>query len=98
MNKGELAAAVASAAGLSTAAAGKVVDAVFDAITGALKKGDDVRLVGFGTFMVAKRKATEGRNPRTGATIKIAASNLPKFKPGKALKDQVNTTSKRKAA
>ncbi len=90
MNKGELAAAVASAAGLSTAAAGKVVDAVFDAITGALKKGDDVRLVGFGTFSVAERPAREGKNPRTGEAIKIAASKQPKFSVGKGLKDAVN--------
>ncbi|WP_114393001.1 HU family DNA-binding protein [Oleisolibacter albus] len=90
MNKGELAAAVASAAGLTSAAAGKAVDAVFDAITGALKKGDDVRLVGFGTFSVSDRPAREGKNPRTGETIKIAASKQPKFSAGKGLKDAVN--------
>src|SRR3546814_3504753 len=68
----------------------KAVEAVFDAITGALKKGGEVRLVGFGTFAVSKRKASTGRNPRTGETMTIAASNQPTFKAGKALKDAVN--------
>ncbi len=89
MNKNDLVAAVAEAAGLSKADANKAVDAVFDGITGALKKGDEVRLVGFGTFAVSKRKASTGRNPRTGAPMEIKASSQPKFKPGKALKDAV---------
>ncbi len=90
MNKNDLVASVAEAAGLSKADASKAVDAVFDGITGALKKGDEVRLVGFGTFAVAARAASEGRNPRTGEKIKIAASKQPKFKPGKGLKDALN--------
>jgi DNA-binding protein HU-beta len=90
MNKNELIAAVADITGLTKADADKAVDAVLDSITGALKKGDEVRLVGFGTFKVAKRAASEGRNPRTGETIKIPASKRPKFTAGKALKDAVN--------
>lgn len=90
MNKNDLVASVAEAAGLSKADASKAVDAVFDGITGALKKGDEVRLVGFGTFAVSERAASEGRNPRTGEKIKIAASKQPKFKPGKGLKDALN--------
>jgi DNA-binding protein HU-beta len=90
LNKNDLVAAVASDAEMSKADAAKAVDAVFDAITAALKKGSDVRLVGFGTFSVATRAATQGRNPRTGQTIKIPASKQPKFKAGKALKDAVN--------
>lgn len=98
MNKNELIAQIADEADLTKAKAAEAVDAFIDAITGALAAGDEVRLVGFGTFMVAHRKATEGRNPRTGATIKISASNQPKFKAGKALKDSVNKPAKRKAA
>ncbi len=90
MNKNDLIAAVADSAELSKADAGKAVDAVFEAITKALKKGDDVRLVGFGTFDVVKRAASEGRNPRTGEKIKIPASKQPKFRPGKGLKDALN--------
>ncbi|MGL5837606.1 MAG: HU family DNA-binding protein [Sphingorhabdus sp.] len=90
MNKNDLVASVADASGLSKADAGKAVEATFDAVTKALKKGDEVRLVGFGTFAVAKRKASTGRNPRTGEEMKIPASNQPKFKAGKALKDAVN--------
>jgi DNA-binding protein HU-beta len=90
VNKNDLVAAVADNAGLSKADAAKAVDGVFDAIADALKKMDDVRIVGFGTFSVAKRKATTGRNPRTGETIQIAASKQPKFKAGKGLKDSVN--------
>lgn len=90
MNKQDLIAAVADAAGLTKADAGKAVEGVFDSITGALKKGDEVRLVGFGTFSVSKRKASTGRNPRTGAPMQIKASSQPKFKPGKGLKDAVN--------
>ena len=90
MNKQDLIAAVADASGLTKADAGKAVEGVFDAITGALKKGDEVRLVGFGTFAVSKRKASTGRNPRTGAPMQIKASSQPKFKAGKGLKDAVN--------
>ncbi len=90
MNKNDLIAAVADNSGLGKAEAAKSVDAVLDAVSSALAKGDDVRLVGFGTFSVAERKASEGRNPRTGETIQIAASKQPKFKAGKGLKDAVN--------
>jgi len=90
VNKNELVAAVSDTTDLSKADATKAVDAVFDAITDCLKSGDDVRLVGFGTFTVAERAATEGRNPRTGETIQIPASKQPKFKAGKGLKDAVN--------
>ena len=90
MNKRELVSAVAQSAGLSKTDAEKAVDGVIGTISGALKSGEDVRLVGFCTFSVTKRKATTGRNPRTGAAIQIPASNQPKFKPGKALKDAVN--------
>jgi len=90
LNKNDLVAAVASSTGLSKTDAAKAVDAVFDSITSSLKGGGEVRLVGFGTFSVANRKATTGRNPRTGATIQIPASKQPKFKAGKGLKDAVN--------
>jgi DNA-binding protein HU-beta len=90
VNKNELVAAVADDAGLSKADAGSAVDAVFAAIEGALKGGDEVRVVGFGTFAVADRAASTGRNPRTGETIQIKASKQPKFKAGKGLKDAVN--------
>ncbi len=90
MNKQELISSVADASGLTKADANKAVEGVFDAITGALKKGDEVRLVGFGTFSVSKRKASTGRNPRTGEPMKISASTQPKFKAGKGLKDAVN--------
>ncbi len=90
MNKNDLIASVAEAAGLSKADAGKSVDAVFDAVSGELASGGDVRLVGFGTFSVANRAATKGRNPRTGEVIDIPASKQPKFKAGKGLKDAVN--------
>ena len=90
MNKNDLISQVAEDAGLSKADATKAVDAVFDSISGVLSKGGEVRLVGFGTFSVAHRKATTGRNPRTGEAIQIAASKQPKFKAGKGLKDAVN--------
>ena len=90
MNTNEIVPEVAESAGLSKADAAKAVEAVFDSITETLKKGGDVRFVGFGTFSVASRAASEGRNPRTGEKIKIPASKLPKFKPGKGLKDAVN--------
>jgi len=90
VNKNDLVAAVADSAGLSKADATKAVDSVFDTITDALKQGDEIRLVGFGTFAVTDRAATEGRNPRTGEKIAIPASRQPKFKPGKGLKDALN--------
>jgi len=90
MNKNDLISAVADSSGLSKNDATKAVEGVFEAITGALKGGDEVRLVGFGTFSVAKRKASTGRNPRTGEPMSIAASAQPKFKAGKGLKDAVN--------
>ena len=90
MNKNDLVAHVAETAELSKADAAKAVDAVVDGIAKSLKKGAEVRLVGFGTFSVVKRAASQGRNPRTGETIKIPASKQPKFKAGKALKDSVN--------
>ena len=90
MNKMELIAAVADETELSRAKATEVVDAVFGAIEEALKKQEEVRLVGFGTFATANRKAGTGRNPRTGETMKIAASTTVRFKAGKGLKDAVN--------
>jgi DNA-binding protein HU-beta len=90
MNKNDLIGAVADASGLSKSQASSAVESVFDSISSALKKGDEVRLVGFGTFSVAKRKASTGRNPRTGEPMSIKASNQPKFKAGKGLKDSVN--------
>jgi DNA-binding protein HU-beta len=90
MNKQDLIGAVADASGLSKTDAGKAVESVFESISGALKKGDEVRLVGFGTFSVSKRKASTGRNPRTGEAMTIKASSQPKFKAGKGLKDAVN--------
>lgn len=90
MNKQDLISAVAEIAGVTKADAGKVIESVFDTITATLKKGDEVRLVGFGTFAVTRRKASTGRNPRTGEPMKIKASSQPKFKAGKSLKDAVN--------
>ena len=90
MNKNDLVASVASDSGLSKADATKAVDAVFDSITASMKNGQEVRLVGFGTFSVSRRRASEGRNPRTGEKIQIPASNQPKFRAGKGLKDAVN--------
>ena len=90
MNKNELIARVASATNLSKADAGRAVDGVFSSISTALAGGDAVRLVGFGTFSVANRAASQGRNPRTGERIWIAASKQPKFKAGSALKGAVN--------
>jgi DNA-binding protein HU-beta len=90
VNKNDLIAAVADQTGLSKADATKAVDSVFDSITAALKSGQEVRLVGFGTFVVTNRAASEGRNPRTGEKINIPASKQPKFKAGKGLKDSVN--------
>ncbi len=90
MNKGDLIEAVAGAASLSKADAGRAVDAFIGSVTGALKGGSQVSLVGFGTFTVKRRAARMGRNPRTGEAIQIKASNVPGFKAGKALKDAVN--------
>ena len=90
MTKGELVNQIASEAEISKAAAEKALKAVTDGVAGALKKGDKVSLVGFGTFDVSKRAARKGRNPQTGAEIQIKASNVPRFKAGKALKEAVN--------
>ena len=90
MNKNDLISSVADSSGLSRGDAVKAVEGVFEAISGALKSGDEVRLVGFGTFSVAKRKASTGRNPRTGEPMTIKASTQPKFKAGKGLKDSCN--------
>ncbi len=90
MNKSELVDAIADAADLSKASAGRALDATIDAVAGALKNGDQVSLVGFGTFSVKHRAARTGRNPQTGAEIQIKAANVPSFKAGKALKDAVN--------
>jgi len=90
VNKSELIDAIAASADIPKAAAGRALDATVDAITGALKDGDQVVLVGFGTFAVKERAARTGRNPQTGEPIQIAAAKVPGFKPGKALKDAVN--------
>ena len=90
MNKSELIEAIAKDAGMTKADASRGLEAGLKAITKALKKGDTVSIVGFGTYSVRKRKARTGRNPRTGETIKIKASKVPSFKAGKALKDAVN--------
>ncbi len=90
MNKGELIEAVAGEANLSKADAARAVDAIVGTVTGALKGGGQVAIVGFGTFSVKRRAARNGRNPRTGETIFIKASNVPGFKAGKALKEAVN--------
>jgi DNA-binding protein HU-beta len=89
MNKTELINAVAETSGLSKKDATKAVDAVFDSITEALRKGDKVQLIGFGNFEVRERAARKGRNPQTGEEMEIPASKVPAFKPGKALKDAV---------
>tara|TARA_R110002110_G_scaffold14698_1_gene67626 strand:+ start:45080 stop:45355 length:276 start_codon:yes stop_codon:yes gene_type:complete len=91
VNKTELIDAIAASADLPKASAGRALDAVIESITDALTKGDQVSLVGFGTFSVKHRSARSGRNPQTGATIEISASNVPSFKAGKALKDSVNS-------
>ena len=90
MNKNDLVSQVAEKASLTKAQAGEAVDAVFAAITAALKAGDEVRIVAFGNFVVTERAASEGRNPQTGEPIKIPASRQPKFRAGKGLKDAVN--------
>lgn len=90
MNKSELIDQIAKSADLSKAAAGRALDATIAAVKTSLKKGDMVTLVGFGTFYVGKRAARTGRNPRTGAALKINAAKVPKFRAGKGLKDAVN--------
>ncbi|MDD5300998.1 MAG: HU family DNA-binding protein [Gallionella sp.] len=90
MNKSDLVDAIAKSADISKAAAGRALDATVESIKKALKKGDTVSLIGFGTFKVGKRAARNGRNPRTGETIKIKAAKVPKFSAGKGLKDAVN--------
>ncbi|MEL5848315.1 MAG: HU family DNA-binding protein [Candidatus Igneacidithiobacillus chanchocoensis] len=90
MNKSELIERIAEEADVSRAAAGRTLDAAIKVVTEALQAGDQVTLVGFGSFMVAEREARKGRNPATGAEIDIAASRSPKFKAGKALRDAVN--------
>lgn len=90
MNKTELIEAIAKDADISKAAAGRVVDSMTDTITGALKKGDSVTLIGFGTFKVNNRAARTGRNPQTGKELKIAARKAPGFTAGKGLKDALN--------
>ena len=87
MNKSELVEAIAQEAGISKAAAAKALDATTNAVTNALKNGDTVTLVGFGTFYVGERAERQGRNPKTGAPLTIAAAKTPKFRAGKALKD-----------
>lgn len=89
-NKAELIEAIADAADLTKADAGRALDGFIAAVTGALKKGETVSLVGFGSFVVKERAARQGRNPQTGNTITIAAAKIPSFKAGKALKDAVN--------
>ncbi len=90
MNKNDLVSDVADNAGISKTDSTKAVDAVFNCITSALQGGQEVRLVGFGTFVVTHRRASQGRNPRTGESIQIPASNQPKFRAGKGLKEAVN--------
>lgn len=90
MNKSELVDQIAASAEISKAAAARALDAAVGAVTTALGKGDTVTLVGFGTFYVGERAGRSGRNPRTGAAIKIKAAKVPKFRPGKGLKDAIN--------
>ncbi|WP_153479381.1 HU family DNA-binding protein [Segnochrobactrum spirostomi] len=91
ISKAELTSAVAEAAGLTKTDAQKAVDATFEAIVDSLKKGEEVRIVGFGSFAVSHRAASSGRDPRTGNSIEIPAANIPKFRAGKPLKDAVNS-------
>ncbi|MDH2272823.1 MULTISPECIES: HU family DNA-binding protein [Moraxella] len=90
MNKSELVDSIAQSAGLTKEQAAKAVNAFTESVQGALQRGDDVVLVGFGTFSVKERAARTGRNPKTGEEIQIAASKVPSFKAGKGLKDSVN--------
>ena len=89
MNKGDLVNNVAKTSGLTKVDAERAIEATFQTITKTLKKGEEIRLIGFGTFLITHRKATEGRNPRTGQKLKIPAKRLPKFRPGKQLKEAV---------
>ena len=98
MNRNELVDSVVTVSGLKKGEAEHAVDAVFDAIASALRKGDEVRIAGFGTFLVSQRAASEGRNPRTGEKIAIAASKQPKFRAGKGLKDAVTLDGAPRAA
>ncbi|WP_041194248.1 HU family DNA-binding protein [Candidatus Symbiobacter mobilis] len=91
MNKSELLKYVAGRAEVSQVVASRVLDAMIDAVTSSMQKGDSVALVGFGTFATGKRAARTGRNPRTGDTIKIPAAVIPKFRPGKTLRDALNS-------
>ena len=90
MNKSDLIDAIAESADVSKASAGRALDATIETIKKAMKKGDMVTLVGFGTFYISKRAARTGRNPRTGDAIKIKAAKVPKFRAGKGLKDAIN--------
>lgn len=90
MNKNDLITTVANETGLARRDAARAVESVFNTITGALREGDEVRLVGFGTFTVSERAASQGRDPRTGESIDISASKLPKFRAGKGLKEALN--------
>ncbi len=90
MNKNELISAIASASNMSQTQCAEVLQTFISTVTGELKKGSEVKIIGFGTFKISKRKATTGRNPQTGAAIQIPASNQPKFSAGKALKEAVN--------
>lgn len=92
MNKTELIEKVASKAGVDRNSTSRVIDAFTDAVSDALKRNDTVTLVGFGSFMIAKRSARTGRNPRTGEVIEIPETKVPKFKPGKTLKDDINAS------
>lgn len=97
MNKGELIDAIAKSCDLPKVKAEHVVNSVVDTISGTLSKGGDVAIIGFGTFKVAKRAARTAKNPQTGATVKVAARKVPKFTPGKALKELVNGAKKKAA-
>ena len=90
MNKAELIAKIADDAGITKTQANEAIDSFVEAVTKTLKSGNKLTLVGFGTFSVSKRAARNGRNPRTGAAIKIKPAKIPKFRPGKALKDALN--------
>lgn len=96
MTKADLVSAMAEKSGFSKTDSEKALKAFIESVTAALKSGDKVALVGFGTFSVGERAARTGKNPQTGAKIKIAAAKSPKFKAGKALKDAVNTVGKKK--
>ena len=91
MNKKELAAAVADKCGMTNAQSGEALDATLEIIANSMKNGEEVRLLGFGNFVSVHRKARTARNPQTGAEIQVKAADVPKFKPGKALKETVNS-------